>query len=142
MINGYIKRTTNSIKYQVMNYPMYLTNWNRLSTTKKMVEDLFRLDTNSRISIIDNASTYPPLLEWYDQVKRDINIIRNTENKGCWTFFYSGHYSQCKEDYYIYSDADLELNPNMPTNWQEILMEWHMADALAPEADEGRRRLR
>ena len=108
-----------------MNYPIYLTNMNRLSTTKKMVEDLFRLNSNSRITIIDNASTYPPLLEWYEQVKGDINIIRHTENKGCWSFFYSGYASACTDDWYVYSDADLELNPNMSSDWQEILMEWH-----------------
>jgi len=108
-----------------MNYPIYLTNWNRLSTTKKMVEDIFRLNEDSRINIIDNASTYPPLLEWYKQVKGDVNIIYQGENKGCWTFFYSYHSIQCKEDYYIYSDADLELNPHMPKDWQEILMYWH-----------------
>lgn len=108
-----------------MNYPIYITNMNRLTSTKKMVEDLFRLNGNARIHIIDNASTYPPLLEWYDHVKNDITIYRHTTNKGCWSFFYSGYSNQCKDDYYTYSDADLELNPNMPHNWQEILMDYH-----------------
>ena len=108
-----------------MNYPIYLTNMNRLSTTKKMVEDLFKLNSNAIINIIDNASTYQPLLEWYELIKNDVNIIKHTENKGCWSFFYSGHFNNCNDDYYIYSDADLELNPNMPYNWQEILMDYH-----------------
>ncbi len=96
---------------------------NRLTTTKKMVEDLFRLNGNAKINIIDNASTYPPLLQWYDEIKNDVNIIRQETNLGPWTFFYSGHFSNCEEDFYIYSDADLELNPNMPYNWQEIMFE-------------------
>jgi len=108
-----------------MNYPIYLTNMNRLTTTKKMVEDLFRLNGNAKINIIDNASTYPPLLEWYDEIKNDVNIIRQETNLGPWTFFYSGHAPKCTEDFYIYSDADLELNPNMPSNWQEIMMEYY-----------------
>lgn len=107
----------------MMNYPIYLTNMNRFTTCKKMVEDLFKLNGNSKISIIDNASTYPPLLEWYEEIKKDVNIIRNPTNLGPWTFFYGGNYSTIPDEYYIYSDADLELNPNMPYNWQEIMLE-------------------
>ena len=106
----------------MINYPVVLTNMNRLTTCKKMVEDLFRMNGNSKIIIIDNASTYPPLLEWYKEVEKDINIIRNEKNQGPWTFFYGGIYTAVDADYYIYSDADLELNPNMPYNWQEIML--------------------
>lgn len=72
----------------MVNYPIFLTNMDRLTTCKKMVEDLFRLNGNSNITIIDNASTYPPLLDWYDEFKKDISIIRNPTNLGPWTFFY------------------------------------------------------
>jgi hypothetical protein len=89
-----------------------------------MVEDLFRLNSNAQIYIIDNASTYPPLLEWYSQVKNDITIIKNHTNSGPWSFFYSGHYANIDSEWYIYSDADLELNPDMPYNWQEIMMDY------------------
>jgi len=108
----------------MMNYPIFLTNMNRLTTCKKMVEDLFRMNGNSRINIIDNASTYQPLLDWYKEIKKDVNVIHNPTNLGPWTFFYGGNYATVKDDYYIYSDADLELNPNMPNNWQEIMVEY------------------
>lgn len=109
----------------MINYPIYITNMNRLTTTKNMVEDLFKLNPNSRITIIDNASTYAPLLQWYEEIKGEIEIIRHKDNKGCWSFFYSGYSAACKDEYYIYSDADLELNPSMPYNWQEVLMDYH-----------------
>ena len=108
----------------MVNYPIILTNMNHFTTCKKMVEDLFKLNSNAQISIIDNASTYPPLLEWYKQVKNDINIIKNRTNLGPWTFFYSGHYQNFNSDWYVYTDADLELNPEMPYNWQEIMKEY------------------
>lgn len=82
------------------------------------------MNGNSKISIIDNASTYPPLLEWYKEIENDVNIIRNHNNLGPWTFFYGGTYSTIPDEYYIYSDADLELNPDMPYNWQEIMLEY------------------
>jgi hypothetical protein len=108
----------------MINYPVILTNMNRLSTCKKMVDDLFKLNGNSRITIIDNASTYPPLLDWYDTMKNDINIIYNQKNEGPWAFFYGGTFSNIEDEIYIYSDADLELNPNMPYNWQEIMIDY------------------
>ena len=107
----------------MINYPIFLTNMNRLTTCKKMVNDLFRLNGNSNITIIDNNSTYEPLLDWYKEVENDIKIIRLHANHGPWVFF-NGGFWQIKEDqYYIYSDADIEINPNMPYNWQEILKE-------------------
>ena len=108
----------------MINYPIELTNMNRFSTCKKMVDDLFKLNGNSRITIIDNASTYPPLLNWYDEIKNDVNVIRNQINEGPWAFFYGGTFSNIEDEVYIYSDADLELNPNMPYNWQEIMLDY------------------
>lgn len=106
-----------------MNYPIFLTNMNRLTTIKKMVEDLFKMNSDANITIIDNASTYPPLIEWYKEIEKDIKIIRHDINRGPWCFFYSHISSKVDSEYYIYSDADLELNPNMPYNWQEIMFD-------------------
>jgi hypothetical protein len=108
----------------MINYPIFLTNMNRITTTKKMVEDLFRMNANADITIIDNASTYLPLLQWYKEIEKDVKIIRHDVNRGPWCFFYSYISSKVDSDYYIYSDADLELNPNMPYNWQEIMFEY------------------
>ena len=108
----------------MINYPIILTNLNRLSTCKKMVEDLFKLNPNAIIYIIDNASTYPPLLDWYKQIENDTTIIYNNTNLGPWTFFYSYHSIKINSEWYIYSDADLELNSEMPYNWQEIMKEY------------------
>lgn len=107
------------------NYPIVLTNMNRLTTCKSMVESLFKLNGASDITIIDNASTYPPLLEWYEEVKNDIKIVRHDANHGPWVFFYSNYWSTIDSEFYIYSDADLELNPEMPYNWQEIMLEYY-----------------
>lgn len=97
---------------------------NRLSSTKKMVEDLFRLNGDSHITIIDNASTYPPLLQWYKEIEKDVFIIKHDVNHGPWVFFYGGIFNNTSATHYVYSDADLELNPNMPYNWQEIMLEY------------------
>jgi hypothetical protein len=89
-----------------------------------MVEDLFKLNGNADITIIDNASTYEPLINWYKEVENDIKIIRHDTNRGPWVFFHGRISSTINSEYYVYSDADLEVNPNMPYNWQEIMVDY------------------
>jgi hypothetical protein len=40
-------------------------------------------------------------------------------------FFTSNLWSTIDSDFYVYSDADLELNQEMPYNWQEIMLEYY-----------------
>ena len=54
-----------------------INNRNRLTSTKNMLEHLLRLNPNEQIIILDNGSTYPPLLEWYKTIKSQINYIEN-----------------------------------------------------------------
>jgi hypothetical protein len=110
----------------MINYPIVLTNMNRYTSCKKMVEDLFRLNPSARITIIDNASTYPPLLKWYDEIKNDVLVVRHSGNHGPWVFITSGYIHTIKDKWFIYSDADLELNANMPYNWQEIMVDYSL----------------
>ena len=55
----YDKITANSI-------PVIIINYNRCQTLMQMVEWLQNLNDKVSIIIVDNASTYPPLLEYYD----------------------------------------------------------------------------
>lgn len=61
-----------------MNLTVVINNRNRLSTTKKMVADLLKRGTTN-IIIIDNESTYIPLLEWYKTLPTNI-IVRYVLN--------------------------------------------------------------
>jgi len=63
-------------------YPVFIITYNLLSTTKNLVQDILRM--NGQPFIIDNNSTYPPLLEWYDSLKDndDIFIIKLPINYG------------------------------------------------------------
>ena len=55
-------------RQNVTNVPVVINNFNRFSTTKKMVEDLQRLGFPD-IYIIDNGSNYPALLQWYSCIE-------------------------------------------------------------------------
>jgi glycosyltransferase involved in cell wall biosynthesis len=98
-----------------------INNRNRLSTTKTMVEHLLFLNTNEQIIIIDNGSTYPPLLKWYDSIKNKVDI-RFHKNEGHLALWNTKLDKELGE-YFIYTDSDIELNPLMPTNYKEIMLE-------------------
>jgi len=105
--------------------PTIINNYNRLTTTKKLVEDLLRLGCTN-IIILDNNSDYPPLLEWYDQTEKNNNKVRlhildnNLGHKALWK---SGLINHLKSyPYIIYTDSDIELNKRMPKNFIDILI--------------------
>lgn len=57
--------------------PIIINNYNRLTMLKKLIDSLTsRGYTN--IVILDNQSTYPPLLEWY--AKCQFEVIRLPKN--------------------------------------------------------------
>lgn len=101
-----------------MNYPIVINNRNRLTTTKKMVEDLLRLDPDATIIILDNGSTYQPLLDWYQVCKAVVHYLPNYGHLALWV----GQYCKYLPEYFIYTDSDIELNPNMPADYQEQMI--------------------
>ena len=101
------------------NINIVINNRNRLTTTKKMVEKLLSINRNEQIIIIDNGSTYPPLLEWYNKIIDTVNI-RFHKNEGHLALWATGLYKELGE-YFIYTDADIILPDNLPLDWKEIM---------------------
>jgi glycosyltransferase involved in cell wall biosynthesis len=97
-------------------FPIIINNRNRFTTTKNMVEHLLNLNKNQEIIILDNDSTYDPLIKWYKQVEDKIDI-RYLKNEGHLAVWSTGIYKELG-DYFIYTDSDLELNLNMPYSYQ------------------------
>jgi len=101
------------------NINIVINNRNRLTTTKKMVEKLLSINPNEQIIIIDNGSTYPPLLEWYNKIIDTVNI-RFHKNEGHLALWATGLYKELGE-YFIYTDADIILPDNLPLDWKQIM---------------------
>lgn len=100
--------------------PVILNNFNRLSSTRRMYEFLKNRNF-TRIIILDNASTYPPLLDWYATLPPG-EVVRFTQNFGAHCLFSSGYIQQLVNSEWIaYANSDLELNPLMPDDFLEIM---------------------
>lgn len=55
--------------------------------------------------ILDNNSTYPPLLEYYNRCK--FKVIRTGGNYGHLALWKSGVYNRYKWNYFVYTDSDV-----------------------------------
>lgn len=98
-----------------------INNRNRLTTTKNMVEKLLSLNEDESIIILDNGSTYPPLLQWYEDIKNkvEIRMLPNHGHLAFWTIRLDEHIGE----YFIYTDSDIELNENFPKDWKQKMLD-------------------
>ena len=67
--------------------------------------------------IIDNQSTYPPLLEYYTRLPYPVYMLN--KNVGHLSLWETGIFKQFKDSYYAYTDSDLEILPNCPDDFIE-----------------------
>lgn len=91
--------------------------FNRLSYPKNMAE--FLSDNNINVILIDNASTYQPLLDWYE--KCSYKVYRLKENLGHKCLYKSGILTEYKEQHYILTDHDLDIS-GVPRDFVDVLM--------------------
>jgi hypothetical protein len=103
-----------------MNIPIIINNRNWLTTTKKLVEDLTKLGYNN-IIILDNDSTYLPLLEWYKDCPARVEYTgKNYGHTALWQYGILNEFK--KYPFIAYTDSDIELNPNTPVGFVETLI--------------------
>ena len=61
--------------------PIYIPVFNNPTYTRNMVRQLNELEYEN-IVIIDNASSFPPMVEMLAEMEKQIKIIRLPENRG------------------------------------------------------------
>jgi hypothetical protein len=87
--------------------PVFIINRNLLTWPKLMIEWMKQIPCLHPV-IFDNASDYPPLLEWYETNPCD--IIRMPVNTGHTGLFATGVIENVTTDYYIIADPDFDLS--------------------------------
>ena len=94
--------------------PIIINNFNRLSDLKRLIDSLVSRGYEN-IHILDNDSSYPPLLEYYDNCPFD--VIRLGKNHGFQAIWQSGVYERFKDSYYVYTDSDMEIDECCPDDF-------------------------
>lgn len=102
--------------------PIIINNRNRLTYLKKLIQSL-EIRGYNNIIILDNDSTFEPLLYYYENdCKYRVCYLKG--NLGHLALWKSNIFNQYKYNFYIYTDSDLELIDDCPENFiQDILLE-------------------
>jgi hypothetical protein len=103
------------------NFPIVINNFNRLTTTRALVAQLLILGYRN-IHILDNNSTYPGLLNWYDKYLpnsgsplKDVHVERLDKNLQGLSIYNSGYINKFKDYTWVaYTDSDISLGSNTP----------------------------
>ena len=105
--------------------PIFINARDRLGVMKRMINWL--LDAGYRkLIILDNRSTYPPLLKYYSELDRDsrVKVIRLEKNFGYKALWLSGVLERLKiATPYVYTDPDLLPVEDCPKDFVRRFME-------------------
>ena len=89
--------------------PIYINSYNRRAMLEQMVNDLLRMGYRN-LTILDNNSTYPPLLDYLRQLPVGVSLIRLRRNEGHLSLFKLGLQRWHAHEYFAYTDPDLDLS--------------------------------
>ena len=107
--------------------PVIINNFNRLEYLQKLIIWLEEVGMTN-IIILDNASTYPPLLEYYkNTAHRVIFLGRNVGYLALWE---AGIFEEFRNNFYIYTDPDILPTEECPKDFIDVFLE-----ILAKNAD-------
>ena len=100
--------------------PIIIIAYNNLTFVKNFVNQLLHLP--NPIIIVDNKSSYQPLLQFYDEIEKSTNhkikVMKLRKNYGHRVYL---SHKKLFPQVYILSDPDLQLNKDMPNNISDIL---------------------
>ena len=120
-----IRKCFFSKEQSIRDIPIIINNFNRLTTLVQLIDSLENRGC-SNIYILDNASTYPPLLDYYKECKH--SIIRLNENMGHLSLWKSGVYKIFQNSFYAYTDSDVVIDEQCPDDFMEVFLRILRAD--------------
>ena len=107
-----------------MQIPVIIINYNQLFYLKKLVSFL-RERKFEKIIIVDNQSNYPPLLNYYNEIKDDVVIERMQHNYGHLVFLKNKQLQRkYGRGYFIMTDADILPNNQLPCNFVDEMLSY------------------
>lgn len=99
--------------------PIIINNYNHLDYLKRLIKSL-TIRGYYNLYILDNNSTYPPLLEYYKET--EAHVIFLGKNYGFRALWESGIVKKFWNSYYVYTDSDMELIDTCPANFMEYFI--------------------
>lgn len=100
--------------------PIIINNRDRLTYLNMLISSLEKRGY-CNIYIIDNASTYHPLLEYYDK-KCPYEVFRLKENIGYTALWKTGLIKRFRSNYFVYTDSDIFFSDECPDDIMDVLL--------------------
>ena len=99
--------------------PIIINNRNHLTYLKRLISSLAKRGYHN-LYILDNGSDYPELLDYYHDSPYE--VIRLGRNVGYCALWDTEVFARFKDQYYIYTDSDLELVDDCPDHFAAVLL--------------------
>jgi hypothetical protein len=100
--------------HEVQHYPIIINNFNRLEYLQQQIEWLLKAG-QTNLHIIDNASTYEPLLKYYKTAPATVYML--DKNVGHESFWKTHLHQRFGKYYHVYTDPDVLPDENTPTDF-------------------------
>lgn len=100
--------------------PIIINNYNQLTYLKSLLDALEKRGYTN-IHILDNASSYPPLIEFYAQCRYPVyKLAKNIGYKALWE---TDIFKKFRRSYYVYTDPDVVPIDECPPNFIEYFFD-------------------
>jgi hypothetical protein len=110
--------------------PILVPVFNLCTYANNMVHQLISRGVTSFI-ICDNASTYPPMIQYLDALSKSQRVVRFNENLGPRIFAESLDFLDILPEYFVITDPDLILNDQLPGdfihNMKDVINAYNVA---------------
>lgn len=104
----------------VREIPVVINNFNRLTPLRDLIIWLEKVGMKN-IIVIDNGSTYPPLLTYYSNLRHEVLRGQNLGAVALWAS--KGLWQRIRNDYYIYTDSDVVPDACCPSDAIRMLFD-------------------
>lgn len=103
--------------------PVLIINFNQLFYLEQLIDFLIARNYDN-IIILDNKSTYPPLLDYYRKIENKVNIEFLSDNYGHQVLYNAPFLLEkyC-QGYYFLTDSDIVPNDGLPDNFGDKMLE-------------------
>lgn len=95
--------------------PVLVPTFNNPTYLRNMVKQLRTLRLDNLI-VVDNASTYPPMLDLLSQLSRELRVVRNSANYGP-RYLFRDEIQSLLPPLFCISDPDLQFNSELPDDF-------------------------
>jgi hypothetical protein len=105
-----------------MSVPLYIPTFNNPTYTLNFINQVAGLNF-SKIIIMDNNSTYPPMIKLLNELESKYEVIRLDENLGPHLILRNPEYYKSLPDIFALSDPDVEFPKDLPSDFYDLLIE-------------------